>query len=135
VIVDTSALIAIFQREPGYETLREAIFSSGGLVPTVVLMEFSRVAMHKGVSDALAKAFVADFLERDLKPVEFDFPAVQASIIANRAYGSGNGEGGPLNFGDLMVYGVAKVRDLPILCTGKDFPATDAKIHPASRPV
>jgi ribonuclease VapC len=135
VIVDTSALVAIFQREPGYETLRDAIFASDGLLPTVVMMEFARVAMHKGVADALANAFIADLVEEDLTPVDFDSAALQASTFASRIYGSGNGDSGPLNFGDLMVYGIAKVRGLPILCTGKDFPATDAKIHPASRPV
>ncbi len=34
---------------------------------------------------------------------------------------------------DLMVYAIAKTPDLPILCTGTDFSATDARIHPASR--
>lgn len=34
---------------------------------------------------------------------------------------------------DLMVYVVAKERGEPLLCTGKDFAASDLRIHSASR--
>lgn len=132
MIVDTSALMAIFQREVGYEILRDAIFRGEGLIPTVVLIEFSRVAMRKGVADAVAFAFIADLLKEDLTPVDFDLATAQASIVANRAFGSGNGAGGKLNMLDLIVYAAAKARNLPILCTGYDFASTDALIHPAS---
>lgn len=56
-----------------------------------------------------------------------------AAIVGNERYGSGNGSGGLLNLLDLMVYGAAIETGLPILCTGNDFAATDAMIHPASR--
>ena len=53
---------------------------------------------------------------------------------ANARYGSGNGQGGPLNLLDLMVFAVARERGEPLLCTGKDFAATDLTLHAASRP-
>lgn len=34
---------------------------------------------------------------------------------------------------DVMVYCLARRLGRPILCTGRDFAATDAAIHPASR--
>ena len=52
---------------------------------------------------------------------------------ARSRFGKGNGKGGLLNFGDLMVYAVAKQRGQPVLCTGRDFASTDLEIHPASR--
>jgi len=55
------------------------------------------------------------------------------SSEANPLYGSGNGRGGTLNMLDLMVYGMARRMERPILCTGKDFAATDIAIHRASR--
>lgn len=64
-------------------------------------------------------AFTADDAER--------------AAIANAVFGSGLQTGGKLNLTDLMVYATAMNRDKAILCTGLDFPATDATIHPASR--
>jgi ribonuclease VapC len=46
---------------------------------------------------------------------------------------SANGRGGRLNLLDLMVYAAARRTGLPILCTGADFAASGAAVHPASR--
>ena len=64
------------------------------------------------------------------------FSEVHASHAANalHAHGKGLQQGGKLNLLDLMVYGVAKARGEPLLCTGKDYAATDLTLHAASRP-
>src|SRR3546814_319382 len=66
-------------------------------------------------------------------PLAFTADHAQIAIEAEPRYGSGNGNGGPLNLLDLMVYAVAKERGEPLLCTGKDFAATDVILHEASR--
>jgi uncharacterized protein with PIN domain len=43
MIVDTSALVAIFKREPGYELLRDAIGLEGGNLPAPALVEYTMV--------------------------------------------------------------------------------------------
>ena len=83
--------------------------------------------------DPAADRLIARLIEEGLRIVPFDGAAAEAAIGANPNHGKGNGTGGKLNMLDLMVYGVAKVTGLPILCTGRDFAATDALIHPASR--
>lgn len=121
-------------REHGYEPLRDVILSENGLVPSVVLVEFSRVAMRRGVQDETVQRFFQQ-LWRNGHAVEAFTPEMgERAQLANRRFGIGNGNRGLLNLLDLMVYATAQTLDLPILCTGRDYASTDAKIHPASRP-
>lgn len=115
--------------------MREALLSGHGLIPAPVLVEFRRVTSLEGNRpDPLVESLLLDFIKAGVGIIPFDQASAEAAAAANRLYGSGNGRGGPLNILDLMVYGVAKASRLPILCTGKDFAATDAVLHPASRP-
>jgi ribonuclease VapC len=70
---------------------------------------------------------------KGLSIVAFDRDHAEITATARELYGRGNGRGGRLNFGDLMVYAIAKSRAEPLLCTGRDFASTDREIHPASR--
>lgn len=131
VIVDTSALVALARGEPGFRELRAVFADEYGAVPTPVLVEFHRVMARAGNSPDPAALTLIDDLGVLIMP--FGSQAAHAAVIANERYGTGNGDGGKLNMLDLMVYAIAKVEDLPILCTGNDFTSTDAIIHPASR--
>jgi len=131
MIVDTSALVAMARGEDGYLDLRVALAKELGAVPTPVLVEFNRVMAESGNVPDLEAIGLLDDLGVEIFP--FGSQAAHAAMVANEQFGSGNGRGGKLNLLDLMVYGVAKVEDLPILCTGKDFLSTDIAIHQASR--
>lgn len=134
VIVDTSALVAIAHNEPCAQRLHDAIVAQGALVPAPVLVEFARVVTDRGKRhDPGANAVLRFLMERALtvEPLTQDDAAIAA--VANEDYGLGNGRGGTLNFGDLMVYAVAKRRGMAVLCTGRDFAATDITVHSASR--
>ena len=131
-VVDTSVLVAMAKGEPGYRELRTVFANEIAALPTPALVEFHRVMAPAGNRpDANALMLIEDL---GLHVMPFGVQAAHAAVIANELYGSGNGRGGLLNMLDLMVYAVAKVEGLPILCTGKDFAATDAVLHPASRP-
>lgn len=134
MIVDTSALVAIVKVEAGSEALLDAVAWEAGLVPSPVLVEFERVtAMSDNQPSPEAGAILETLLARQLRVEPFNEADARSAAAANEAWGSGNGRGGPLNMLDLMVYAVAKRTGRPILCTGRDFAATDAAIHPASR--
>lgn len=134
MIVDTSALIAIAKREDAGDQLLRTIYTEPGLLPAPALVEFVRVAAGARFPDpAAAHIMLADVLEGPLQLLTFTPEHAGAAAAANAVHGAGNGKGGTLNLLDLMVYGCAKVENLPILCTGLDFAATDAAIHPASR--
>jgi ribonuclease VapC len=134
VIVDTSALVAILLREAGAEALLDAIAQKGGLLPSPARVEFIRVASGDRVGLAREAVKLLDLLGRlGLDTVAFTNEHARIASEANLRYGKGNGSGGVLNLLDLMVYAVAKEREEPLLCTGKDFATTDLIIHPASR--
>lgn len=132
-VVDTSALMAVIQREEGWFDLRSAIIDLPGVVPAPVIVEFWRVARRRdAISFTLVSSFIAEMVT-DLDIIAFTVTHANAAAGAAEAYGTGNGRGGLLSLMDLIVYGVAQVEALPILCTGNDFASTDAIIHPASR--
>ncbi len=131
VVVDTSALIAMAKGEPGLEALRAVFVEEVGTVVTPVLVEYGIVTAGKGNQPDVVALRLLDDLGVHIMP--FGAQAAHAAVIANEAYGKGNGRGGLLNLLDLMVYAAAKVEQLPILCAGRDFASTDAAIHPASR--
>ena len=134
MIVDTSALVAVAYREPGYEPIRDALLSESGRISAPVLVEFHRVTSLDGNRpNPEAVLVIESFTSAQIEIVPFGIAAAMVAVDANPVHGSGNGRGGRLNMLDLMVYGMAKVDGLPILFTGKDFPLTDAQLHPASR--
>lgn len=134
MIVDTSALVAILLGEPGSEDLLEAIAREGGLLPSPARVEFIRVASGSRVGLGSEAEILLERFERlSLDTVAFTAEHARIANKANARYGKGAGSGGTLNLLDLMVYAVAKDRDLPILFTGRDFTSTDAAVHPSSR--
>lgn len=133
MIVDTSALIAAAGDEPGADAIKRAMLR-GGIVPAPVLTEYGRVVTRRGSRAAPeAEAFLGSLLAAELTVEPFTRADADLATAANLEHGAGNGRGGRLNLFDLMVYATAKRLDLPILCTGSDFAATDIAIHPASR--
>ena len=134
MIVDTSALMAISKREVDYVQLRDAIFDEPGFLPAPVYVEFRRVVTRSPkLREQEALAIVGEFLAGPLVWLPFSAEHAEQAALANQRFGIGVRTGGTLNLLDLMVYACAKVERRPILCTGRDFAATDALIHPASR--
>jgi ribonuclease VapC len=134
LIVDTSALVAIVKKERSFDILLAALLREAGYIPAPVIVEFHRVtSLFDNAIEPDSADLLSLLLGGGLSIIAFDETAATIATTANGAYGSGNGRGGRLNMLDLMVYGMAKARGLPILCTGSDFATTDALIHPASR--
>ena len=125
--------MAVLKREKGWVELRAALLGAPGYVPAPVLVEFWRVARRGNlISPDLLAAFLDEMLA-DSEILAFSAEHAESAAAGGEAHGTGNGNGGLLNMLDLMVYGVAKVENLPILCTGYNFATTGAAIHPASR--
>lgn len=135
MIIDTSALVAVLADEAGSDSILAAMADEEGVIPAPVCVEFFRVANGLRVGKGeKARQLLLDMEEYGCSIVPFTEKHAQIANDAEPVYGSGNGNGGPLNLLDLMVYAVAKERGEPLLCTGKDFAATDLVLHAASRP-
>jgi ribonuclease VapC len=128
VIVDASALLAVVLAEPdAAKYARAMVQSDRRRLPSVTWFEASlRV---DGNGDAYAISRFDDFV-RDFRIEIIPFTAEHAREArrARLVYGKQN-HPARLNFGDCMVYGVAKHEREPLLYKGDDFSLTD--IEPA----
>ena len=123
-MADTSAIVAVLQREEGAPALRAEIARAGRvLVSAVSAVELTAVASR---DETLFEA-VRDFLNEPFVVVEAVDPE-QAAIAADayRRFGKGRHPAG-LNLGDVFSYALARRRDLPLLFTGGDFSRTDVR--------
>ena len=132
MIIDTSAVVAIFRDEPEGPTCLEAIEqASTRLLSAATLLEVSIVVLRK------REHFTLEDLDRflaDYTIVIEPLTESQARVarLAYRQYGRGMDHPARLNFGDCFAYALARERNEPLLFTGDDFTHTD--IRPALAP-
>ncbi|MEV6603905.1 type II toxin-antitoxin system VapC family toxin [Kutzneria sp. NPDC051319] len=127
MIIDTSAIVAIINREPGHERLEQHLLDDpapkiGG--PTVV--EAGMVLV--GRFGARGQTLLARFLQyNDIKTVPFTDQHIELALDAFGRFGEGRHPAG-LNMGDCLTYAVAAHSGEPLLYVGNDFPKTDLKL-------
>lgn len=124
MVLDTSVIVAIHLKEPGYERLIEAIDKFEVVVVGVpTLLETAMVLTTRLGQDARPLLFA--FLRRlEAEVVAFNEEHLDAAITAFLRFGRGRHPAG-LNFGDCMSYAIAAVAGMPLLFTGEDFAQTD----------
>jgi ribonuclease VapC len=128
VIIDASALLAVVLAEPDAARYARAIASAAEpSMPSVTWFEASMQVDAGGDEIAVSRFddFVRDF---DIRIIPFTAEHARHARIGRRLYGRNN-HPARLNFGDCMVYGVAKAEREPLLFKGNDFSQTD--IEPA----
>jgi ribonuclease VapC len=126
MVIDSSAVIAIFSNEPEAVALEAAIaadpirmMSAASLLETAIVIE-ARWGEAGGTEFDLwiQKAQV------DVVAVERDH--VEAARRAWRSYGKGR-HPAALNFGDCFAYALAATTGEPLLYKGEDFSRTDLR--------
>lgn len=126
MIVDASALLAIVLDEPDGRRFAQTIRRAPrARMPAPAWFEAALAIETRG-DEMAARRF--DEAVRRLRIEITPFTAEHAELAreARRFYGRGQHR---LNFGDCMVYGVAKAEGEPLLFKGNDFSQTD--IEPA----
>jgi ribonuclease VapC len=125
IVVDTSALVTMFLRDPGFEPyLRCVAESSSALIPVSCYLEFALLRrLGTGRREWIDRLIAESSISlAALEPQHGPIAADAASI-----YGKGSGHPAQLNFGDCLTYAIAKYRDLPVLHAGRDFVLTDIR--------
>jgi ribonuclease VapC len=131
IVIDSSAIIAIFRQEDDAAQFAysiaaddEPIMSAASVVETsIVLRGLKKIAPDK------AERWLDDFFEAAgvrIEPVTPD--QAHAARIAHMRFGKGTGHAASLNYGDCFSYGLAKAMNLALLCKGNDFRLTDIRI-------
>ena len=128
MVIDTSALLAIFLAEPERKALLDLItraetryISAANVLETGIVLEARR-------GEAAGREFDLFLHDAKLEVVPADLEQVEVARVAWRKYGKGRHRSG-LTFGDCFAYALAKVTGEPILFKGHDF--VHADIPPA----
>ena len=127
MIVDTSAIVALVMREPGFEAVLASLASDPNpAVGTPTLAETAIVLSSRLRRDA--RALLSRFLvEASIAVVPFGESHFGAAAEAWLRFGKGR-HPAALNFGDCLSYAVARLAGTPLLCVGDDFAKTDIPI-------
>ena len=124
IVVDTSALIAILDREPDAALYAEAIAEADSpLISAATLLELHIVMLNRHGGKA---AQIVDRLIQDagFKIETFTRSAFRARSPSLCPYGNGKNSAG-LNYGDCFSYALAKATGSALLFKGEDFSETD----------
>ena len=124
IVVDTSALMAILNREADASLYAAAIsdadrplLSAASFVETSIVM----LNRHGPKSSRLVDALIHE------SGIQIENVTTQHALLAREAYaiyGKGQRSAG-LNFGDCFSYALAKATGFPLLFKGEDFKKTD----------
>ncbi len=124
IVVDTSALVAIFRREPGHDRFRKLLQSPGPVaVSAGTAVELAAVTGRSAHLREEANRFLDQPFVR-IEPVTAE--QARMASAAFRAWGKGHHPAG-LNLGDMFAYLLARERNLPLLFKGNDFSRTDVR--------
>jgi ribonuclease VapC len=130
VILDSSALVAIFTQESGHEGLIDAVAeapAAGVGAPTLVEAGIVLSVRMRLDARPLLTRFLHDF---GIIVVPFGEDHWREALDAFNRFGKGKHPAG-LNLGDCFSYAVASLAEQPLLCIGDDFRKTDLAVLPA----
>ncbi len=124
MIIDSSAILAVIGKEPGYERIvHELAASSRTWIGAPTRLETGIVLTAR--YGARGKTALARFLqENSIETAAFDEVHASVALDAYSRFGQGR-HPAALNFGDCCTYAVAAAAGEPLLCTGDDFAQTD----------
>ncbi len=128
IVVDTSALIAIYLREADADLFERALFASRtALIAAPTALEFMMVAQSRRPAASVAGSPDILLTRPGLLIEPWTERHLGIAKIAFARFGKGQGHPAQLNFGDCISYALAKSLDAPLLFKGEDFARTDIR--------
>ena len=128
MIIDTSAIVAIFLNEDDAAHFEEKIVSAWPRRMSVTCLLEATMVLEGKAGTSVRFALDALLARFDIELVPVTLEQAEAARVAWRRFGKGN-HPARLNFGDCFSYALAKTSGEPLLFKGNDFAQTD--IEPA----
>jgi ribonuclease VapC len=127
MILDTSAILAVFLKEPGYEAVIEALVEAEAVGIGAPTLAETGIVLEARFGEQVS-GWLQQFAE-EFRLTEIPFGALhrREAVAAYGRYGKGKHEAG-LNLGDCFTYAVARLAGQRLLCVGSDFSRTDLEL-------
>jgi len=124
MVINTSALVAIFLSEPERQSfLAQIISAETRLVSAATLLE-AGIVLEARRGESAGREFDLFVVRANLQIVPVDAEQADLARSAWRKYGKGR-HPAALNFGDCFSYALAKSTGEPLLAKATDFGLTD----------
>ena len=124
MILDSSALLAIVFKEPGFESFLDQLEMAPGVAAGVPTLAETGIVLHARLGEASYGLLERLLDELGVQEVPFGELHWREAVDAFRRFGKGR-HPAALNFGDCMTYAVAHLAGEPLLFLGDDFSQTD----------
>jgi len=124
MVIDTSALVAIFLAEPERRLFLNAIATAENCLVSAATVLETGIVLEGRQGDSAGREFDLFLIRANLQIVSVDFEQAELARSAWRKYGKGRHAAG-LNFGDCFSYALAKSTGETLLAKGTDFALTD----------
>ena len=124
MIIDSSAILAVVGKEPGYERILHALaISQQARIGAPTRLETGIVMMAR--FGPRGKTVLSRFLQENaVTIIAFGEEHAAVALDAYSRFGKGR-HPAALNFGDCCAYATASLAGEPLLCVGDDFAKTD----------
>jgi len=127
MVIDTSALIAIFLGEPERKLFLEQILQAETKLISAANSLETGIVLEARRGEAAGREFDLFIVRAKLEVVSVDADQTEIARSAWRKYGKGRHAGG-LNFGDCFAYALAKFSGEKLLAKGEEFRFTDVEM-------
>jgi ribonuclease VapC len=124
MVIDTSALIAIFLAEPERQKFLELIQQDGSRLLSAPNALESAIVLEARRGAVAGREFDLFLHRLNIEIVPVDAAQVEVARAGWRSFGKGRHPAG-LNFGDCFAYALSKISGEALLAKGDDFPKTD----------
>jgi ribonuclease VapC len=124
MILDSSAILALLLREPGFETIVDKIAAASSLSIGAPGLTETAIVLENRMGPSGRDVLIHFIHEWRVEVIAFSVSHWQEAATAYRRFGKGRHKAS-LNFGDCMSFAIAKLSGRPLLCLGEDFKRTD----------
>ena len=124
MVIDTSAVAAIFLAEPERQAFLDAILAATSRLVSAATVLETGIVLEARQGEAAGREFDLFVVRAALQVVPVDAEQADLARSAWRKFGKGRHPAG-LNFGDCFSYALAKLTGEPLLAKGTDFGLTD----------
>jgi len=127
MVIDSSALVAIFLGEPERQIFRSLMIQAESRLISVVNVFETGVVLEAKGGMALSHEYDLFLVRTNIQVIAADTEQTELARSAWRKYGKGRHRAA-LNFGDCFAYALAKYSGESLLAKGNDFMLTDIEV-------